>query len=129
MAARPREGLTPDNADLVRYGVPSLDDLLQRPETKGADEGVLDAQICAKIRGWRAARTVVGVGVEGGYMLKQSIDLGEIRQGKSGELDEEPPMKAGKIDLGELKENVLVGHLVPAGHYPRRGRRGPGAFG
>jgi len=33
----------------------------------------------------------MGVGVEGGYMLKQSIDLGEIRQGKSGELDEEPP--------------------------------------
>lgn len=43
----------------------------------------------------------MGIGVEGGYMLKQSIDL-LVHQGKNGDLSKKPPMGVVNIDLGDL---------------------------
>jgi len=44
----------------------------------------------------------MGVGFEGGYMLKQPLPLDSFRQGNQGKFDEDPPMTPGKLELGEL---------------------------
>jgi hypothetical protein len=44
----------------------------------------------------------MGIGAECGYMLRQAIDLGQIHQGKEGDLGEKPSMQTGNIDLGDL---------------------------
>jgi len=91
---------------------------LTYPHKIGRESGILDGSFGARGGGgvelsvprsvFGARRSglmkdfTAGAAIEWGYSYRSPISLNGLKQGKRGDLDEDPPMQSGELDLGEL---------------------------